>query len=113
VLTGRATLTRLRRAAGLPDAWLSLARPSRRMAGVVAGALTRVQGHLARELVDGMGRGDLVVRDPSIWGQLPPHSLMPLDEALTRALTEDDPGFGALLAEGVVAAFARRAWGAP
>ena len=81
----------------------------RGLAGRVAGIVTRVHKDTARELVLGMGAGDLSPHGTSIWSCTPAASRVPVREALRRAFAADDPGFVAHLVEGAIAAQVRRA----
>jgi uncharacterized protein YbjT (DUF2867 family) len=107
IVSGRELMVRMKRACGMPVVVFGVGRGSRRIAGRVAGWLTRVDAHVAQELVQGMGRGDLTSHDDGIWSVLPQHTRIGVDEAIRRALAADDPGWRATVLEGALRAAAR------
>lgn len=53
--------------------------------------ITRADGRVARELVEGL-RTDLVAADEGFWRLFPEHPRLPFEEALRRALPEEERG---------------------
>ncbi len=103
-VTGTELLLQMRRACGLPTWSVRLPVGSRRVAAALAGRLTRVDAAVARELVLGMGRGDLLSVDDGIWRLLPNHQRLTIPQALTRALQYDEATPMAAVYEGLLKA---------
>ncbi len=76
---------------------------SPRLSGYWINAVTRADRHVASELIEGM-LSDLVADDDGLWQLLPEHRRTTFDEAVRRALADEERGVSlpARLVEGLV-----------
>lgn len=101
-------LQRIARARGEPPRAFAVPVLTPRLSAYWLKLVTRANYTIARELVLGL-TGDLVARDRSAWQLLQHPDLVPLDEAIARALEDEEVGlsFKARAAEAIIHAGAR------
>jgi uncharacterized protein YbjT (DUF2867 family) len=87
-LSGRQLLDRVASLRGMRPVSLNVSFVSPRLSSYWIKWVTRADVRVARELVEGL-TSDLVAHEPSYWGLMPGHTLMPFEEAARRALAED------------------------
>jgi uncharacterized protein YbjT (DUF2867 family) len=89
VLTAKEILLRVARLRGTRPFTISVPVLSPHLSSYWLKFVTGADYHVARELIEGLS-SDLVVEGRGLWTRLPPHDLVPFDEAARRALVEDE-----------------------
>lgn len=108
-LTARQVLERVAKIHGTRPLMIDVPLVSPKLSAHWLGLVTRANRAVAGELVEGLV-ADLVAEDRVLWPHLPPHDLVPFDEAVRQAMNEEtaDLGAGAQLAESFLRAVTRK-----
>lgn len=89
VLTCREILERTASLLGMRPRLLNVPLVTPRLSSYWITLITRADKHVARELVEGL-RSDLIAPDQGFWRLFPEHERLSFDEALRRALPEEE-----------------------
>jgi uncharacterized protein YbjT (DUF2867 family) len=89
VMSGRQILERTAHLLGMHPAMIGVPLLTPRLSSYWIMLITRADKHVSQELVEGL-RSDLLSDDAGFWKRLPSHRRMSFDEAVARALREED-----------------------
>jgi uncharacterized protein YbjT (DUF2867 family) len=93
VLSGRDILVRIAAVAGIRPYMVPVPVLTPRLSSLWLRFVTRADYGVARQLVDGLV-SDLLPRDDGWWRRVPDHRRVPFDEAVRRALEDEEPDRG-------------------